>query len=130
VTSPAGSVPRRYEIGERFNLSAAAVPGTVIVRVARPYGFGAQFATDTPCCRHGARINAIDATYRGHGDPASAGVFKTCPGCGWKWTVRLALNGRQLDQLPADAGHPRIGANQAEWISRGSGTRPYRRRTR
>lgn len=118
--------PRRYQIGEPFRLSAASAAGTTVVRPARPYGYGSEFATDTPCCRRAARVNAVDATYAGRVGVDATGVFKTCPGCGWKWLVRLTRGGQPIPQLDADAAHPHIGATEAEWISRGFGTRPRR----
>jgi hypothetical protein len=116
------TAPLRFEIGEQFSLSRASRRGTVIVRQATPYGFGARFRTTSPCCGRGSLIDAAMTA----GTPA--GELVTCRGCGWKWATYLALDGERLPELPRDAIHPHIRCNQAEWVSRGFGTRPYRKR--
>jgi hypothetical protein len=119
VTAP--GTPHRFELGERYRASQASLRGTIVVRTAEPYGFGARFTTTSPCCRAVSRIDAVDASW---GD---TGTFVTCSGCGWKWTVHLALDGTRLPRIPGDAAHPHIKANQAEWVSRGFGTRRRQR---
>jgi hypothetical protein len=112
--------PRRFGLGERYQHSSLAPRGTIVVKAAKPWGYDAMFATITPCCHLAARVNA--AIWAGTGAPY------TCRGCGWKWEVFLAQDGTRLQPgLPRDARHPHIKANQAEWVSRGYGTRPYRR---
>lgn len=117
-----GESPRRYGLDEPFRRSQLGLAGTTVVRIAVPYGYGDRFRTPSPCCGRTSLISAVDASYHG------SGSFVTCRGCQWKWAVHLALGETRLRDVPPDARHPHITADRAEWVSRGSGTRPYRRR--
>lgn len=112
--------PRRFGLGEPYRASQTAPGGTIVVKYATPWGFGAMFATVTPCCNISARVNA--ELWAGTGAPY------TCRRCGWKWEVFLARGAVRLEQLPRGTRHPRIRADRAEWVSTGHGTRPRRRK--
>lgn len=127
MTESAPAAPRRFEIGERYRPAQMATSGTVIVRDAWAYGYGDLFAAETPCCRTAVRVSATDATWRGQLSQAP-GAARTCRGCGWKWYVHLAVDGRRLAPVPEGTRNLDIDANQAEFTSRGRRTRPYRRR--
>jgi hypothetical protein len=122
VTSNTQETPRRFELGDRFRVSQASARGTVVVRAAEPYGFGARFTTASPCCSENSRIDAIDASWGG------AGTHVICRGCGWKWIVHLTRDGTRITGLPETAAHPDIRADRAEWVSQGYGRRVHRRR--
>lgn len=116
-------VPARFGFGARFDPAAAAVAGTVFVRPAAVYGFRAVFATQTPCCREAARIDA--AKWGADGFP------HICRACGWCWLVFLADEaGQRTGDLKPGTWHPRIAADRAEWVSRGFGREPRRARRR
>lgn len=117
------SLPPRFGLGEPYSPSSLGQAGTIVVRPAAPYGFDAMFTTDTPCCHATVRVDAVSATIRAVGRQP-IGVPRACRGCGRKWYVLLAFDGRRLDPLPRGTTHPGIEADQAEWVSRGFGTRP------
>lgn len=113
------NTPRRFELLAPYQRSSLAPAGTVVVRYATAWGYGARFRTTSPCCY---RASLIDAALW-----AGTGKHVTCTGCGWKWDVYLATGAGRLPQLPRDAAHPVISCDRAEWVSRGFGTRPYQK---
>lgn len=114
-------MPRRFELGEPFRASQTSPEGTIIVRRAIAYGYGAKFRSPSPCCARGSLIDA--ALWAG------TGQHVTCNGCGWKWDVYLAApDGIRLPQQARDAAHPQIHCDRAEWVSRGFGKRPYNKK--
>jgi hypothetical protein len=117
--------PRRFELGEEYRSGQLAPRGTTVVRPATPWGQRACFATSTPCCNAGVRVNAASLA----APPGEAAwEHVTCRGCKWKWKVYLAWGAQRLATVDRDARHPGIRCDRAEWESRGHGTRPYTRR--
>ena len=115
--------PPRIGIGEPFRPAQAAGAGTIIVREAVPFGTRAVFATKTPCCGEPARVDAVKW--------GSAGFPHICRACGWCWLVFLADEaGQRIGDVTPGTVHPRIGADRAEWVSRGFGREPGRARRR
>jgi len=112
--------PKRFELGEYARGFELRRPGTVAVRYAYPYGSGDYFKTSTPCCGREMRVSAWHY--------AGIGKFVTCPDCKWKWDVYLANPGGRLEQFGGYTPHPGIPCDRAEWVSRGTGARTYKRR--
>lgn len=107
---------RRFELNEPYRNIWLGPKGTTVVRPAKAWGYDAFFETPSPCCGRFSRICAV--TWAGIGSDV------TCRGCGWKWHVYLAgPDGKRLESLPRNAGHPHIRADRAEWVSSGWGAR-------
>lgn len=114
--------PRRHTLGEAYQPGALPA-GVVVERPARPYGTGALFTTDTPCCRRPARVDAVWVALFG-------GVRKDCPACGARWRVHLAAGDTRMTTVPVPARHPHIRADRAGWVRLGPppARRPRRKR--